>query len=294
MSASATLRLPATSANLGPGFDCLGLALDLYNETNFSLSGNELEINITGEGADQLPKNESNLIVHSFEAACSAAAVAKPNNLKIDCHNAIPLGSGLGSSAAATLTGILGARALLDLPLNDQGILELASEIEGHADNVTPALLGGLTIARKKEDGLIARVVNIPTWQVVVALPALELSTEKARLVLPQQVLLSAAVGNLADTALVVEALRAGDLELLQATLHDQLHQPYRLPLIPGAAAAIEAAKRSGAAACLSGAGPAVIAFHQLNDSQPLANAMSSAFDPLVTRTFFLKTLPRQ
>lgn len=298
-----TVRVPATTANLGPGFDCLGMALDLWNRTHFSLEGNEIRVIVEGEGRDHLPQNHENLIAQAALRLYAAAGAQPPDGLLIRAENHIPLGSGLGSSSAAVLAGLLGANALLGEPLDRQQILELAAEIEGHPDNAAPALFGGLVVSARiaAEDSanqpgqVLAHLVETPPWPVVVALPAFELSTRAARAALPETVPLSSAVYNLSRVTLVVEALRLGDAQLLDVAMQDCLHQPARLKLIPGAAQALLAARQAGAcAAALSGAGPSVIAFAPVEIHESVANAMSGAFlaAGLAARTFSLVSSP--
>lgn len=287
-----TVQIPATSANLGPGFDTLGLALDLWNQTTFSLTGKGFEVNVQGEGQGEFPLDETNLVVCSFLRVYQILGKAAPAGLKIASRNQIPPGSGLGSSAAAALSGILAANALLGNPLNQDEIIAIGTEIEGHPDNLAPALLGGFTLTITEGDTILTRQVKIAEWQAVVVLPAVQLPTAEARRALPAQVSLADAVFNLSRSPLVVEAFRAGNLELLKAAMQDRLHQPYRLPLLPGAAEAILAAQEAGGAAALSGAGPSVVAF-SLGDPQPetLLWAMQQAFSQVgvESRGFLLK-----
>jgi homoserine kinase len=184
--------------------------------------------------------------------------------------NRIPFGSGLGSSSAATLTGLLGANAWLDSPLTPEEVLNLACGIENHPDNVAPALLGGLVVSTLEEDKVLARRIGVQTGvHLTVAVPKFNLPTRQARAALPKQITLRDAIHNISRAVMVTEALRAGDLDLLGRSMTDALHQPYRLPLIPGAQAALDAAKESGAAAvALSGAGPSLIAFSSNSGSQ--------------------------
>jgi homoserine kinase len=281
-----TVRVPATTANLGPGFDCLGLALDLWNQAAFSLHGAGIRLEIQGEGAGQLPENAENLLFQALTRVYQACGQPLPPGLHIRCRNRIPLGSGLGSSAAAILAGLLGANALLGSPLSSAELLRIGTDMEGHADNLGAALLGGLVIVASQPDkqgeagrkSFILKKISIPPPAVAVAIPRLELSTRAARAALPAQVPLADAVYNLGRTALVIEALRQGDLELLGQVMDDHLHQPYRLPLIPGAAQALQAARQAGAsAAALSGAGPAIAAFSH-GGAEAIAAAMAAAF----------------
>jgi homoserine kinase len=275
------VKVPATSANLGPGFDALGLALDLWNETEFANAG-KFSLRIEGEGADRLAPNPKNLIVRSARRLYDSAGKPFPT-LGIRCTNRIPPGSGLGSSAAAITTGLLGANAMLGDPFSRGDILNLAAEIEGHADNVAPALLGGLVVSTTSEGRVIAqKIVAGPAGRsisITIALPDFDFPTKKARSVLPQQVSMKDAVHNLSRVVLMTEAFRAGDLELLGRAMEDALHQPYRLPLIPGAQAAMDAAKMAGAAAAaLSGAGPGLIAFSAKQDPA-IGEAMRRTFE---------------
>jgi homoserine kinase len=296
----AQVRVPATSANLGPGFDCLGLALDLWNETLFLLDGEGLQITCSGEG-QEFPLDERNLIAQAVRFYCDERGLRFPHGLRIHCQNSIPGGSGMGSSAAAALTGILGAAALLDpqrsaLELT-QGetarlLLTLAARLEGHADNAASALFGGLILVAGGKGSWLFRKVEIPTIQVAVALPTVRLTTHAARAALPQDVSLQDAVHNIGHTALVIEALRNGDLHLLHQAMDDRLHLPYRLPLIPGGLQAMDAAYAAGASAVtISGAGPSLIAF-TAGSPAPAAQAMQAAFAALdvPARTFLLRT----
>ena len=289
-----TVRVPATSANLGPGFDSLGLALDLWNETIINLAI-EHSVQVSGEGAEKLSNGESNLIIRSAQKLAECVGKRLPP-FHVDCVNRIPLSSGLGSSAAAKLTGLLGANLLLGKPLSLNGILNLAAEMEGHADNVAPAMLGGLVVSTMEDDKLFAHRINLGTnsdfpIHLTVVLPDFHLSTKQARDVLPNQVSMKHAVQNISRAVMVTEAFRSGDLSLLGKAMSDTLHQPYRLSLIPGGQAAMDAAKRAGAAgAALSGAGPSIIAFSAKRDPA-IGEAMRHAFEEagLQARIFQLR-----
>lgn len=272
------IRVPATTANLGPGFDCLGLALTLWNETTIELAPKGFAVEIEGEGAGDLPFNKDNLIVKAALKVYDYLELQHPKGLQFTCRNNIPLASGLGSSAAAVLTGIIGANVLLDNPLDDEQIIALGTQIEGHPDNIAPALLGGLTITTTAQGWVSTRQMDVPAWRVVVVLPDVALSTEDARKALPKKVPLEDAVFNIGQTVLTVDAFQQGSLRFLKEAMQDKLHQPYRLPLIAGAAEAIKAAQDLGAAAALSGAGPSVIAFG-LKDMDQVGNAMTAAFE---------------
>jgi homoserine kinase len=287
-----SVRVPATTANLGPGFDCLGLALDLWNDASFSLEGERLSLLLEGEDSGALPSDERNMVIRAVRFFCEERGLPIPRGLKVICRNRIPLGSGLGSSAAAVLLGLLGASELLYQPLNSSEALEMAAQMEGHADNAAAALLGGLTIVASAESGWLVRRIEPPQLQAAYVLPAVDLPTRTARAALPPQVPLKDAAFNLARSALVIEALRDGDMHLLGQAMEDRLHQPFRFPLVPGAEAACSAARKAGAAAvALSGAGPSLIAFTD-GDPAPIAAAMQAAFDAagVTSRSFTLKT----
>ena len=288
-----TIRVPATSANLGPGFDTLGLALDLWNETVMTLAI-EHTVRINGEGAEKLSLGENNLIIQSAQKLAECVGKHLPP-FHLDCTNRIPLSSGLGSSAAAKLTGLLGADTLLGNPLTHDEILDLATEMEGHPDNVAPALLGGLVVSTMEAGRVFAQKIklepnhDIPI-HITIVLPDFHMSTQEARAALPERVSLKDAVHNISRAVLVTEAFRNGDLNLLGKAMNDTLHQPYRLSLIPGAHEGMEAAKEAGAAAvALSGAGPSLIAFSSTEDPA-IGEAMTRAFQSvgLTARTLSL------
>lgn len=283
-----TIRVPATSANLGPGFDSLGLALDLWNETVITLAI-EYTVQVNGEGRERLSRGENNVIIQSARKLAELAGKRLPP-FHVDCINRIPLSSGLGSSAAAKLTGLLGANVLLGKPLKKEEILNLATEMEGHPDNAAPALLGGLVVSTIENGKVLAHKINIDgnhsslggvelPFYVTVVLPDFHISTKQARKSLPEQVAMRDAVHNISRAIMVTEAFRSRDLDLLGKAMTDTLHQPYRLSLIPGAQAALDAAKEAGAAAvALSGAGPSLIAFSSKLDPA-IGEEMQRAFE---------------
>ena len=278
--ATCRVRVPATTANLGPGFDCLGLALDLWNEVSFSLEGDGVVVTAAGPGAEALPGDAGNLIARSFLRLCEEAGRAAPAGLRIHSELRVPPSSGLGSSAAAVTAGLLGANALLGHPFERPRLLELAAAIEGHPDNVAATVLGGLTVVVRRGDRLLTKKILVPEVHVALVVPELPFSTKAARAGLPEEVSMEDAVFNLGRTPLVVEALRTGDLELLHDVMEDRLHQAARLKLIPGAQIAWVAAQRAGAAAvAISGSGPSLVAFVGLGtDALRVARAMAEAF----------------
>jgi homoserine kinase len=286
-----TVSVPATTANLGPGFDCLGLALDLWNEASFSIEGNAFHLEISGEGKDRLSADSKNLVASAAISLFKELNRPSPDGLTIHCINRIPLGSGMGSSAAAVLTGLLGANALLDFPLTQEEILKCAIKFEGHPDNIAAALYGGLILAANDGGQIITHRYPVAPIDIVIALPQVNLPTKTARAALPDQVSLANAVYNISHTPLVIEALRIGDLQLLAKSMVDRLHQPYRIKLIPGAEDCVKAAQQAGAAAvAISGAGPSIAAFSRSN-TDDIARSMVAAFmnAGLTARSFILK-----
>ncbi len=257
-----TIKVPATSANLGPGFDALGLALDLWNESTFEIA-DDFTVYIEGEGKGKLAQGRKNMIVRAAQRFAERVGKKLPPFI-VHCVNHIPPGSGLGSSAAATLTGLLAANALTESKLSDDEIICIAAELEGHPDNVAPALMGGLVVSTLSDGKVIARKLAVAPLHVTVVLPDFHFPTKEARNSLPKQIAMKDAVHNISRAVLVTEAFRTGDLSLLGEAMTDKLHQPYRLKLIPGAEEAMQAMKTAGASAVsLSGAGPSLIAFSQ-------------------------------
>lgn len=289
------VKVPATSANLGPGFDSLGLALDLWNEAEF-LPTNDRKISLTieGEGQNRLPTGASNAIVDAALQVYNLAG--KPyHGMQIHCLNRVPLGSGLGSSSAALLTGMLGANAMLGEPFSRDEILKLAIETEGHPDNVAPAMLGGLVASIIHESHVVSLRLTLTNQRtpmhITIVFPDFDFPTKQARAILPKQIERRDAIYNISRAVIVTEAFRLGDLDMLAEAMTDKLHQPYRLPLIPGAHAAMDAAKAAGASAvALSGAGPSLIAFSSKPDPA-VGEAMKRAFETagLPARIFQLK-----
>jgi homoserine kinase len=265
-----TIKVPATSANLGPGFDALGLALDLWNESTFELA-DDFTVYVEGEGKGRLSQSRSNMIIRAAQKLAERAGKELPAII-VRCTNHIPPGSGLGSSAAATLTGLLAANALTQANLSGDEILKIATDIEGHPDNVAPALMGGLVVSTMNDQTIIARKLPIAPLHVTVVVPDFHFPTREARNSLPRKVKIKDAVHNISRAVLVAEAFRTGDLNLLGEAMTDMLHQPYRISLIPGAQEAINAMKADGASAvALSGAGPSLIAFSETESDSGLA-----------------------
>lgn len=276
-----TVSIPATTANLGPGFDCLGMALSLYNSITVTAvsptNGADLTIEATGIDAHKIPLNASNLVVKSAEIIFNYLG-RRPEGLHIKQHNNIPVGSGLGSSSTAVLGGMLAANTLVAGDLSRAEILQLATDLEGHPDNVAPAIYGGLVLGVQGDQGLHVEQIAIPPLRVAVVLPDFELLTQDARAALPTQIPIKDAIFNSSRLGLLIRALQTADYHKLHLAMQDRLHQPYRIPIIPGMAAAFQAAYDAGAASvALSGAGPSLIAFGA-SKHQAIGEAAQAAF----------------
>jgi len=270
------IRVPATSANLGPGFDCLGLAIDLWNEIAFE-KGSNLKFRASGEGAEKLNKGNRNLLTKAYTRLFDICG-RKMNGVHIASRNEIPMSSGLGSSAAAIVGGLFGANEMLGKPLGTDDLLKAATEMEGHPDNVAPALLGGLVISVMKQAEIITRRYDVPALNAVIVKPDVEWLTKTARAVLPKSISRADAIHNIGRTTLVVDALRTGDLSLLEKVMEDRIHQPYRLRHISGGTAAYKVARQFGAAA-LSGAGPSIILFTSNQQAEKAKAEICAVFE---------------
>jgi homoserine kinase len=254
------VRVPATSANLGPGFDALGLALALHNDVVAALA-DRLTVRVEGEGVGQLPTDQQNVVARGVRLAFDEAGRPFPG-CDLTCINRIPAARGLGSSAAAWVGGLVAGNALMGAPLSNDVLLELAARAEGHPDNVAAALLGGLTVSCTEDGRTLAVTLPVPgglRW--IVLVPEVTSSTAAARAVLPASVPRADAVFNVQRVALFLAALQVGRPELLAPAMDDRLHQPYREHLFPWIVPVAAAARAAGALGCaLSGAGPSLLA----------------------------------
>jgi homoserine kinase len=264
------LRLPATSANLGPGFDALGLAMALYLTIDAAVA-DSFHIDATGRNADLCAKLEDNLILTTYVDVLATAGVLA-RRLHLQLHNEIPLGMGCGSSASALLAGVLLANHFGNLGWTSQQILAEACRREGHPDNVAACYLGGMTASSIREDAVItATCGDNLTWGLTLALPAANLATKKARALLPPQYSKEDVVANIQSTALLVAAFAQGRGDLLRTAMEDRIHQPYRMkacPLLPLLLPLTENSEVLGVA--LSGAGPSVLIISEEADSSSL------------------------
>lgn len=273
------ITVPATSGNVGPGFDCFGCALSLYNYFEVSLS-EELRITASGAYADRVAKNKTNLVYQSFEEFFTHLGQSKPIvALHIDVQ--IPLSRGLGSSATATIGGLMAGNVIAGNPLTPMEIFQLAAQLEGHPDNVAPALWGGcqLVVGGKPGEWQLCPVSWHESLVTIVVIPEFELSTTKARQVLPKEVPLVDAIFNCAHLGILLQGLSQGHQEWVRLGLKDRLHQPYRQTLIPAMEAVQSQALDSGAlGVVISGAGPTLLAVGTPDNAPSIGEKMVEAW----------------
>lgn len=283
-----SVKVPATTANLGPGFDCLGLALPIYNTITVEetiMPGTGVEINIIDETNEQdiisIPTDENNIVYKAIELLYNSIGQT-PDELKITINTHIPIARGLGSSAAVAVGGLLAANKLLGSPADEAALLSIASEIEGHPDNVTPAIVGGFVLASLEEDGsVVYRKLPWPKdWKITVCIPDYELATDIARSVIPEEIPLKDAIFNLKRSAMLVEAVNSADKDLMKIALSDRLHQPYREKLVPGMKEIKEVLKHEdNVMGCvLSGAGPALLVVSYGNNLNKIKEIISKTW----------------
>lgn len=299
-----SVKVPATTANLGPGFDCLGMALPVYNTITIEetvLPGTGIEINVMAQDAsmdelslEHIPMDENSIIYKAVELLYNSIGQT-PTELKITVHSNIPIARGLGSSASVIVGGLLAANELLGRPADEVALLSIATEVEGHPDNVTPAITGGLVISSQEEDGSIMyRKLDWPEdWHITVCVPEFELATEISRSVLPKEVPMADAVFNAQRMAMFVQAVNTKDAELMKLALKDKLHQPYRMKLVPGLEKIIENLKHEdNVLGCvLSGAGPSIIIFSQKNNLDRIKSIVRDTWTDLNVKSEIM-TLP--
>ena len=274
-----SVKVPATTANIGPGFDTLGMALPLYNTVTIEetvLPGTGVEINVISDGIsidefalEHIPQDENSIVYKAVELLYNSIGQS-PSELKITVKSGIPVSRGLGSSASVIVGALIAANELLGHPADDLALLSIASELEGHPDNITPAFVGGLVISSQEDDGsVVYRKLDWPSeWAITVCVPDFELSTDIARSVLPAQVPLKDAVFNAQRLAMFVEAVHTKDSELMRLALKDRLHQPYRMKLIQGLDEIMDSFKHNeDVLGCvISGAGSSVLIISKKNN----------------------------
>ena len=278
------MDVPATTANLGPGFDCLGAALDLNNRfamRRIEGGGERFELIIEGTEGSHLRGGPENLVYRAAQRVWKAAGL-EPVALEARVRLAVPPARGLGSSATAIVAGLMGANALVGEPLSKEKLLELAIDIEGHPDNVVPSLLGGLCMTAKaaSQRWRVVRCEWTPSVKAVVAIPSIRLSTSEARRAMPKAIPVGDAVVNLGALTLLLQGLRTGNGDLISDGMHDRLHEPYRWRLIKGGDQVKQAAMDAGAWGCaISGAGPSVLALCEEDKGPAVSRAMVKAWE---------------
>ena len=287
-----TVKVPASSANIGPGFDCLGIALPIYNTITIEetvLPGTGIEINLMSEEEsidemvfDSIPKDENNIVYKAVEMLYNSIG-QEPSELKINIQAQIPITRGLGSSSSIVVGGLLAANKLLGNPADETALLAIATEVEGHPDNVAPAILGGFVLATQEDDGTISYCkLNWPEeWDITVCIPDFELSTEIARSVLPKDVPMQDAIFNAKHLAMLIQAVNTKDAKLMKVALKDRLHQPYREKLVPGMKEIIEAFKHEDGVlgAVLSGAGPSMLVISHKYDLDKIKSTVKDIWE---------------
>ncbi len=273
------VKVPATTANIGPGFDCMGMALPVYNTVTIEetvLPGTGVEINVIADSdsidqlsLDHIPLDENSIVYKAVELLYNSIGQT-PSELKITIHSNIPVARGLGSSSSVIVGALIAANELLGRPADEVALLSIACEIEGHPDNITPAIVGGLVISSQEDDGsVVYRKLEWPAeWAVTVCVPDFELATDIARSVLPSEVPMKDAIFNAKRLAMFVEAIHTKDSSLMKLALQDRLHQPYRMKLVPGLDSIIDNLKHfDNVLGCvLSGAGSSILIISEKNN----------------------------
>lgn len=271
------VKVPATTANFGPGFDCLGASLGLYNYIDMEFS-DDPKVYVKGEGVEEIPLDETNLVYQAAAKVLKRADINK--DLKIVLENHIPLARGLGSSAACIVGGLMAANHLIGDIFENSELLEIATEMEGHPDNVVPAAYGGFCLSMIYENKIIYKTFPMPFWlKFVVCIPDFELKTEDARKILPEEINFKDAVFNISRTAMLVAAMAQGDLSNMDIFCQDRLHQPFRSQLIPGMEKILATVREKGAfAGFLSGSGPTVVCLTLRERADALGEHMVDIF----------------
>ena len=273
-------RIPASTTNLGPGFDVLGLALQLYSTVTLEPSETDTEVIVNGVDADKIPSTSEHVAFQAVELVFKRSSTTPPKGFKLHIDNGIPAIRGLGGSGTAILGGLLTANVLCGTPFSDAELLNFATEIEGHPDNVAASLYGGIVVSAQ-ENGHVhtVQLACPPELSIVLAIPDFPLSTKQAREVLPRSVDFADAIYNTSRSTLLIASIATGQFEMLRVAMKDRLHQPYRTSLIPGFNDVAEAAISAGAlSVALSGAGPTVAAYCIEHDEQ-IAKQMQTVFN---------------
>jgi homoserine kinase len=297
-----SVKVPATSANIGPGLDCMGLALPIYNIITVEetvLPGSGIAINVVSNDLDDLsydeiPLDKSSIIYKAIEVLYNSIGQT-PHDLRITVNTSIPLTRGLGSSSSVVVGGLLAANELLGRPADEAALLSIAAELEGHPDNVTPAIVGGLVMASQEDDGRViySRLEWPDEWQITVCIPNFELSTDIARSVLPKEVPMKDAIFNVQRVGLFIDAVCKRDTELMKIALKDRLHQPYRMKLVPGLQEIMGALRHEeNVLGCvLSGAGPSILVFSHKNGLDKIKSIVRDTWNDFNVKVD-IRTLP--
>lgn len=259
-----SVQVPATIANLGCGFDCFGLALPVYNVVTIEetiMPGSGIEINILDSHADNIPTDKNNIVYKAIELLYNYIGQT-PAELKINIKTGIPIARGMGSSASVIVGGLIAANELLGHPADLDVLLSIATEIEGHPDNITPAFLGGMTISSLEDTGSVT-YKKLPwpkEWKITICVPDFELATDISRSVLPECVSMKDAIFNLRRASEFIHAVHTKDEELMKVAMSDKLHQPYRMKLVPGLSSIMDNLKHTDSVlgCVLAGAGPSI------------------------------------
>ncbi len=286
-----TVKVPATTANLGPGFDCLGLALPLYNEITVEetvMPGSGIEINIIDDNETfdvlSVPKDSNNLAYKAIELLYNFIGQTA-NDIKITIKTNIPVARGLGSSASVIVGGLIAANELLGKPADNAVLLSIASEVEGHPDNVTPAMFGGFCLSSVEDDGSVvySKIEWPKNWKITVLIPDYELDTKIARSVLPENISIQDAAFNIRKCAMIIDAVYRKDSESMKKALKDKLHQPYREKLINGFKELQELLqnKENILGCVVSGAGPTILVISENDGFEKVENEVKQIFDDL-------------
>jgi homoserine kinase len=299
-----SVKVPATTANIGAGFDCLGMALPIYNTITIEetvLPGTGIEINVINDEnvtndliLEHVPQDETSIIYKAVELLYNSIGQT-PSELKITVQSQIPIARGLGSSASVIVGGLLAANELLGKPADEVALLSIATEVEGHPDNVTPAIVGGLVLTSQEDDGRIVYTkLDWPEeWAITVCIPDYELSTDISRSVLPKEVPMQDAVFNAKRLGMFVQAVNKKDKDLMKLALQDRLHQPYRMKLVPGLDKITENLKHeeSVLGCVLSGAGPAILVISLKDNLEKIKSIVSETWESLNVKAEIM-TLP--
>ncbi len=286
-----SVKVPATTANLGPGFDCMGMALPIYNTITIEetvLPGTGVEINVFADSdmveqssLEHIPLDNNSIVYKAVELLYNMIGQS-PTELRINIHSNIPVARGLGSSSSVIVGALFAANELLGRPADEMALLSIACEIEGHPDNITPAIVGGLVISSQEDDGsVVYRKLDWPEeWALTVCIPDFELATDIARSVLPKEVPMKDAIFNAKRLAMFVEAVHTKDSELMKLALQDRLHQPYRMKLVPGLSAIIENLKHfDNVLGCvLSGAGSSILIISEKTNLEKMRSVVKETW----------------